>query len=449
MSSNNRVVWSEGLFLRPQHFQQQERHLERYIEGRSRELRAHSWGLTELELERDLLAIGKFGLRRAAGVFPDGTPFSMPDDDPLPAPLEMTGGAPASQLRDQKVFLAIPLRKESARESDRREQVDGIVRYRSKDFEARDITADSNATATLEVAALRSRLMLASEPHEDFACIPLAHIQECRADRLITLDERFMPTVLNIQQAPRLATFLTELQGLLHQRGEALAARTVASGRGGAAEIADFLMLQTVNRYEGLVDHFVASRLIHPEDFYRLCLEIAGDLATLTTSSRRLGKLPGYQHEDLRAGYDPLMAALRASLSVVLEQNAVAIALEKKRFNISVGIVNDKTLFETSAFVLAARADVPAENVRKGMPAQATIASVETIAKLVNDHLPGVPLQPLSVAPRQIPFHAGFAYFELDRGSPRFRELKSGGGIAIHVPDSFPGLVMELWAIRG
>jgi type VI secretion system protein ImpJ len=444
MSSNNRVVWSEGLFLRPQHFQQQERHLERYIEGRARDLRGHSWGFTELEVERDLLAIGKFGLRRAAGVFPDGTPFSMPDDDPLPVPLELT-----SQVRDQKVFLAVPLRREGAREADRREQVDGVVRYRSKDFEARDIASDSNATATLEVSGLRSRLILQSEPHEDFACIPLAHIQECRADRLITLEERFVPTVLNVQQATRLATFLTELQGLLHQRGEALAARAVASGRGGAAEIADFLMLQTVNRYEGLVDHFVTSRLIHPEDLYRLCLEIAGDLATLTTSTRRLGKLPSYQHEDLRTSYDPLMAALRASLSVVLEQNAVSIVLEKKRFNISVGIVNDKALFETSAFVLAARADVPAENVRKGMPAQATIASVETIAKLVNDHLPGVPLQPLSVVPRQIPFHAGFAYFELDRGSPRFRELKAGGGIAIHVPDTFPGLVMELWAIRG
>jgi type VI secretion system protein ImpJ len=444
MSSNNRVVWSEGLFLRPQHFQQQERHLERYIEGRSRDLRAHSWGFTELELERDLLAIGKLGLRRAAGVFPDGTPFTMPEDDPLPTPLELS-----SQVRDQRVFLAIPLRKESARESDRREQVDGIVRYKSHDFDARDITSDSNATATLEVSALRSRLLLASEPHEDFACIPVAHVQECRADRLVGLDERFMPTVLNIQQASRLATFLTELQGLLHQRGEALAARAVASGRGGAAEIADFLMLQTVNRYESVVDHFVTSRLIHPEELYRLCLEIAGDLATLTTTTRRLAKLPVYEHEDLRTSYDPLIAALRASLSVVLEQNAVSIALEKKRFNISVGVVNDKSLFETSAFVLAARADVPAEAVRKGMPAQATIASVETIAKLVNDHLPGVPLQALAVVPRQIPFHAGFAYFELDRGSARFRELKSGGGIAIHVPETFPGLVMELWAIRG
>ena len=122
MSSNSRVVWSEGLFLRPQHFQQQTRYFERYVEGRGRALRAHSWGFSELEIERDLLGIGKLGLRRAAGVFPDGTPFSMPDDDPLPPPLELT-----ELVRDQRVYLALPLRKEGARESDRRTQP-GTVR---------------------------------------------------------------------------------------------------------------------------------------------------------------------------------------------------------------------------------------------------------------------------------------------------------------------------------
>jgi type VI secretion system protein ImpJ len=444
MSSNNRIVWSEGLFLRPQHFQQQSRYLERYVEGRSRDLRAHSWGFTELEIERDLLGIGKLGLRRAAGVLPDGTPFAMPDDDPLPSPIELT-----PQVRDSQVYLAVALRKEGARESDRAERPDGIVRYRSADFESRDVTSDSNTTATLEVAALRSRLLLAAEAREDYACIPLARIRECRADRVVVLDERFIPTVLNAHCALPLATFLTELQGLLHQRGEALAARAVATSRGGAAEIADFLMLQTVNRYEPVIDHYVSSRLLHPEDLYRLCLEVAGDLATLTTASRRPGKLPGYRHEDLQAAYEPLIAALRASLSVVLEQNAVPIPLEKKRFNIFVGVVGDKSLFESAAFVLAARADVPAETLRRGFPSQATLATVESIAKLVNDHLPGIPLQPLSVAPRQIPFHAGFSYFELDRSSPRYRELTGAGGIAIHVPETFPGLALELWAIRG
>ena len=57
MSDSNRVIWSEGLFLRPQHFQQQERFLEAYIEGRTAALHTNSWGFTELELERDLRTV--------------------------------------------------------------------------------------------------------------------------------------------------------------------------------------------------------------------------------------------------------------------------------------------------------------------------------------------------------------------------------------------------------
>jgi len=444
MSSHNKVVWSEGLFLRPQHFQQQDRYLERMVDARSAALRSYSWGFTEVQIERELLAIGKFGLKRAAGVFPDGTPFLMPDDEPLPAPLELT-----SSVRDRGLALAIPVRREGARDSDRRDVVDGVVRYRVRDVDARDVTAEGTTLHPLEVACLRSRLLLSNEPREDYACIPLAHIIECRADRSVSLDDNFIPTMLNARQTPNLATFVTEVQGLLHQRGEALAARAVASGRSGSAEIADFLMLQVINRYEPVLTHWARSPLLHPEDLYRLCLEIAGELSTLTTESRRPPKLPPYQHEDLRATYEPVMAALRACFSVVLKQNAIQIPLEKRRFNIFTGVVGDRSLFEEAVFVLAARADVATESLRHDFPAQVTVAAVEKIAKLVNDHLPGIPVQALSVAPRQIPFHAGFVYFELDRGNALFRELKSGGGLALHVPDSFPGLGMELWAIRG
>ena len=81
MSVHNRVIWSEGLFLQPQHFQQQERYCEPLV--------PYSWGFTAIEFERDFLKIGKVGFRRLAGVFPDGTPFRMPDDDPLPAPIDI------------------------------------------------------------------------------------------------------------------------------------------------------------------------------------------------------------------------------------------------------------------------------------------------------------------------------------------------------------------------
>ena len=106
MSAHNRVIWSDGLFLQPQHFQQQERYFERFMEARCQGLVPHSWGFTEIEFEADLLSIGKVALRRLAGVFPDGTPFRMPDDDPLPKPLDI-----GTDARDQLLFLAVPLRR--------------------------------------------------------------------------------------------------------------------------------------------------------------------------------------------------------------------------------------------------------------------------------------------------------------------------------------------------
>jgi type VI secretion system protein ImpJ len=444
MSDHNRIVWSEGLFLRPQHFQQQERYLESYVEGRAGALRQHSWGLIELEIERDLLAIGKLALRRARGIFPDGTPFAMPDNDPLPPPLDVS-----PQLRDQQVSLAIPLRKAGATQSSRGNGDAQLTRYQSRDFETRDVSSDSNTAAELEVAALNARLMPQSEPGEDFALIPIAHVVERRADNQVVLEERFIPTVLKCAAAPRLATFMTEMQGLLHQRGEALAARVVASGRGGAAEIAGFLTLQTVNRYEPVVSHLAATAACHPEDLYRLSLEIAGDLATLTTSSRRPVKFPGYRHEALRVSFEPVFDMLRASLSTVIDEPAVPIPLAQKKYGVSVGTVGDRSLLDTAVFVLAARADMQTEEFRRRFPQQLKIGPVEKIRDLVNLQLPGIAIQPMAVAPRQIPYHAGFVYFELDRSSDLWRELKASGGVALHQAGEFPGLAIEFWAIRG
>jgi type VI secretion system protein ImpJ len=235
---------------------------------------------------------------------------------------------------------------------------------------------------------------------------------------------------------------------LLHQRGDALAGRVAATGRGSSAEIADFLMLQAINRYEPLFAHFAEGGDAHPEDFYRACVAAAGELSTFTTSAKRPQKFAAYRHEDLRASFDPVIAALRAALSVVLDQTAIAIPLEPKKFGISVAVVTDRSLYTSAVFVLAARADLQSEELRRRFPTQLKVGPVEKIRDLVTLQLPGVPVVPLPVAPRQIPYHAGFAYFELDQRAELWDQLKSSGGIAVHVAGEFPGLSMEFWAIR-
>ena len=443
MSANNKVVWSEGLFLQPQHFQQQDRYFERYVETRCQALVSHSWGFTEVEVERDFLSIGKFGLKSASGVFPDGTPFRMPDDDPLPSPIDIDALA-----RDQIMYLAVPLRRSDALDVDRAAEGDGLVRHSVRELEARDASSSSGDAVLVEVAPLRTRLMLASEVTQAYACLPLAHVVECRADKTVLLDDSFIPTVLRARAATRLATFMTELLGLLHQRGEALGGRVSATGRGATAEVADFLMLQAINRYEPLFAHCADSGVLHPEDLYRACVSAAGELATFTTSSKRPPAFTGYRHDRLRESFEPVIAALRASLSAVLEQRAIPIPIESKKFGISVAAVADRTLYTTAVFILAARADVPAEDLRRRFPAQLKIGPVEKIRDLVNLQLPGVPVHAVPVAPRQIPYHAGFVYFELDQTNELWGQLKSSGGIAMHVAGEFPGLNMEFWAIR-
>ena len=327
--------------------------------------------------------------------------------------------------------------------------VEQLARHDVREIEVRDAASSQGTLAVVETGALRTRLLLARDLTDAWAGVPAAHVIEVRADKHVVLEDRFMPTVLHAAAAPRLASFLTELQGLLHHRGEALGGRVAATGRGAAAEIADFLMLQAVNRYEPLLTHVAASGNLHPETLYRLLISMAGELATFTTPGKRPAPMPTYRHDRLRESFEPAMAALRAALSAVLEQSAIPIPIESKRFGIRVATVADRSLFGTAVFVLAARADMAAEELRRRFPSQLKLGPVEGIRDLVNLALPGVPVHPMPAAPRQIPYHAGFVYFELDQSNELWAQLTSSGGIAMHLAGEFPGLSMEFWAIRG
>jgi type VI secretion system protein ImpJ len=442
MSWKNKVVWSEGLFLQPQHFQQHDRYLEAYVEGRCRALRGQGWGFSELKLDAAQLAIGKVAIASARGVFPDGTPFNIPDDDRAPAPLDIP-----DSIRETRVYLALPTRRLGEREIDAEERREGLARYVEREHETQDASSDAQNAALMRVGTLRTRLLLDSDTRAEYSCIGAAHVVEVRADRSVVLQPTYIPPVLDYQASSVLAAFANELQGLLHHRGEALAGRVSASGRGGAAEIAEFLLLMAVNRYEPVLAHLAALAGVHPEELYRTLLGIAGELATFTSPGKRPREFPPYRHDDLKSTFEPVMAALRESLGTVIEQTAVQIPLRDPRYGIYAAPLGDPSLLSSASFVLAVRADMPGEELRRRFPAQTKIGAVEKIRDLVNAQLPGVVVRPLPVAPRQIPYHADYTYFELDRASSHWPPQNTGG-FAIHVSGDFPGLDMQFWAIR-
>ncbi len=444
MSSNNRVVWYEGLFLKPQHFQQNERFVERYVELRTRGLRPNSWGFDELELERDPLTQGRLALRRARGVFPDGTPFSMPDDDPLPPVFEVP-----ADTRNAEICLTLPLRRAGAVETLRKDSPTSFARFSVQELDARDATVDTAVVATVEVAAMRSRLAVSGPALADFACIPVARVVERSADGRVLLDDGFMPTALRVAAAPALAAFVRELEGILHQRADSLARAVAVPGRSGSiADMNDFLFLHTCNRFEPMLKHWARAPNLHPEEFYLAAVTLAGELATLLDESKRPPEFPLYEHARLRESFAAVIDDLRAKLSGGHVPKVFDIPLTERKNQLWAGPIKEKALVGSATFVLAVAANVPADDLRRRIPAVTKIASAERINEYILSGAKGVALSALAQVPRQLPYHADFVYFALDSRSPEWAYLKTSAGIAVQIDGQFPGIRLELWAIR-
>jgi len=442
MSWQSKVVWSEGMLLQPQHLQQHDRFLETRLEARVGALRPYAWGVSRLEIDEQQLALGKLALRALSAVLPDGTPVGAPGDDTLPLPLDIPPDA-----RNLTVVLALPTRRHGVVEVDDRPGPDNLARHAGADYEAWDSNGlDSSALMT--VGKLRLRLALAADVGDAWVTLGVARVVERRADNRVVLDPGYCPPALEVRAAPALGAFLDEVLGLLHQRGDALAARLAQPAASGVADIADFLLLQLLNRSEPLVAHLAGMSGLHPETLYRELARLAGELATFTRADKRAARYPVYRHDALGESFSPLMLDLRRALSAVMDPHAVAIPLEERQFGIRVAILPDQSLLRAATFVLAVQAQMAPEAVRSSFPPQVKIGSVETIRDLVNLQLPGIALRPLPVAPRQLPFLANHTYFELEQGSDYWQQLFHSAGFAMHVGGNFPGLQMQFWAIR-
>ena len=81
MFENSKVIWSEGIFLLPQHFQQHDRYIQNLVNSRCLGLQPYGWGFYSLTIDSDLFKIGKLALKECKGIFPDGTSFNLPEDD--------------------------------------------------------------------------------------------------------------------------------------------------------------------------------------------------------------------------------------------------------------------------------------------------------------------------------------------------------------------------------
>jgi len=441
MGDNTRVAWTEGMFLRPQHFQQSDKHFSNLINQLCKGNLSDPWGILDISIDTQLLSSGQFALESLSAITPDLLPIDMPQSTSLPEPLVVN-----KDVYDEVVYLAVPAVKGSGINISASDE-NIVTRYKLNDLTVSDDALGSQSQEVIQVAKIYSKLVLSSDDHAGYILLPVARIIEVSSEGSIKLDTKYIPPSLKVGQCKPLLGLVREIGSMIKQRAESISVR-LCQGYAGSTSVADFIMLQTLNKYDSVFENLLSVNNLHPNVLYTRLIELAGELSTFSTANKRVPKLPKYDHKNLGKVFGEVVNFLYQSLSHVIEQTATEIKLEQSKFGISFGALKDKSVLNSAQFVLAIKASVPHEELRKILPSQIKIGSVETIRDLVNNQIPGITISNLPTAPRQIPYHAGFHYFELNKQGEHWEKLRSSGGIAIHLSGNYPELQLSLWAIR-
>lgn len=300
-TTRNKVMWQEGMLMRPHHFQQQQRYNDYLDNQRFRAMNDLSWGFTELTLNNELLAQGKIMIDSASGTLPDGTVFSIPDQDALPDPLHPQN---FPDERSRNIYLALPVASDVRNEiSDGRR----IGRYRLNYADVRDLHSEEGDARTLTLGQLTPRIMSGAEDMSAYITLPLCRISDRHADGSLTLDDDFIPSCQNIQVSKKLRVYLKEVQGAIGGRASDLANRIGSPAQSGIADVAEFMMLQLLNRNQTRFTHRARRSQLHPEDFYLDLAGLLGELMTFTEPSRLPCPLDVYDHHDLTKTFKTLL----------------------------------------------------------------------------------------------------------------------------------------------
>ncbi|WPO00459.1 type VI secretion system baseplate subunit TssK [Pseudomonas sp. MUP55] len=438
----HKVIWQEGMLLRPQHLQHNDRHYRQQL-NQTRLLSPDAWGFLTLELDVQYLNLGKLVVTQASGVLPDGSLFEHGAAmEPLVLQVPANSG-------EQAVYLGLLLATGNQTETRQPDQHDVLARYLTCEVEIADSNAGADSRCLIHCARPDLRLLLGEQHREQgFVRLKVAQVLESTEAGGVRLDAGFVPTFIFMQDRGYVASCLKEVIGLLASRGDAIAARIRGESTAAGTQVGDFLMLQVINRSELELRHCLSQAQVRPEAVFRALLALLGELSTFASDSKRAVLDVHYRHADQGASFRGLMEAVRGVLSVVLEQHAIELALQPRQYGVLVCPVSDLKLLGTATFILAATAQSDSQELRQRLPAHLKVGPVERIRELVNLHLAGIKVKPLPVAPRQIPFHAAKTYFMLDMTARDIAQLEQSGGFAFHVGGEFSGLELTFWAIR-
>jgi len=441
-----KVLWGEGLFLRPQHFQQQDRYHEARLNETAGALHPYCWGVRQLAIDNDALKADVLRITELSLIFPDGEVVRAPEHDMLPPQVRLSE-LPAFE-GSITFHAALPALKVHGENCAARGDSRADARFGQREHDTQDLFSEA-APAPVAYLTRNLRLVPELDPLDAYDSFPLLRLRRV-ATGGFEIDQDFIPPSVSIDGAPGLQARLARLMEKLLAKVNALyghhrePSKNVVELRGG--DVSSFWLLHTASSGYAALSHYLAHRELHPERLFQELLVLAGGLMTFSRAVK-LEDLPAYSHQDPGPAFARLDGILRELLDTVISSKYFAIALSNDRPSYHLGALDSGKITPQTTLYLGVKADMPALQLVEIVPLRFKIGAPEDVDKLVLSAMPGVKLVHAPQVPSALPVRPDTYYFVLENRGLLYDSMLKAQSISIYVPNGLRDLKLELIAI--
>ncbi|WP_374316510.1 type VI secretion system baseplate subunit TssK [Aquabacterium sp.] len=450
MLPTQKILWGEGLFLRPQHFQQQDAYHEWRLAQYARALHPHAWGIRHIKIDADALQTGVLRILELQVIFPDGEMFNAPGEDQLPDPVQIQSCLPDTDVNEVVLHLALPpIRRHGSNYSTGRDDADLGVRYFKHHIEAPDAFTDA-VSAELTVLQKSVRILADHEPRAHLVTVPALRLRRTASGQF-EQDGRFIPPSLSLQASPALLLHLRRLLDILQAKVDALyglhrePSKNIIEFRSG--DVASFWLLHTASAASAGLSHFLRNPGLHPERLFQSLLELAGSLMTFS-KTYTLSDLPSYEHHQPGQAFIKLDQIIRDLLETVISTRYFSVRLIEEQPSFHRARLDSEQIGNQTQLYLGVSASVPPAELVDMVPSRFKLGAPDDVDKLVLSAMPGVRLVHAPQVPAAIPVKPGAYYFTLDTRNPLYERMLQAQALTLYVPAGLPDLQLELVAVN-
>lgn len=441
----SRVVWSEGMYLSPHHFQTQSRYFEDSMAFLAASLWREPWGLVHLELDSKALRNGTGALLHASGIFPDGLPFEIPNSDPLPALRNLLEVFPSTDAV-LPLYLTVPSRRDNGFDCDlgsangsRFLPMQRTLRDETNGIDEREI----------DLGQKNIRLTTEAELTPDLLSIPIARILRDGRGHLVC-EEDFVPPCLTLSASEPLMLLVRRLLDAIGEKSSTVARSARRHGRfeagTGALDVANYWFLHALHSTIPPLQHLMATRRAHPEAVFVELSRLAGALCTFAVDSDPR-QLPKYDHRNPGLCFHELDAHIRRHLEIVVPSNTVTLEFQPLESYIQAADVRDERCLRRARWVFGIRSSIGESDLLRLTPQLVKVCSSKFVPELVRRALPGMKLTHLSVPPTAIRAEADKQYFSVETAGPCWEHILQTRTVGVYIPGEIANPEFDLTVI--